>query len=100
MRTLLLTVADTAIRRCALRRTATFGGRRSEATGFAADRALRLATHDVHVQFLPDKIESNDLLTGVAVHDLDLGESLEGGRYHFDGPSSSTTVAPSLPPCG
>jgi hypothetical protein len=29
----------------------------------------------VHVQFLPDKIESNDVLTGVAVQDLDLAES-------------------------
>jgi hypothetical protein len=58
-----------------------------------ADRALRLAIHDVHVQFLPDKIECNDVLTGVAVQDLDLAESYEGGRYRFDGPSSWTTVA-------
>jgi hypothetical protein len=44
-------------------------------SGHAADRALRLAIHDVHVSFLPDKIESSDVLTGVAVQDLDLAES-------------------------
>jgi hypothetical protein len=65
----------------------------------AAERALRLAIHDVHVQFPPDKIECNDVLTGVAVQDHDLAESYEGGRYRFDGPSSWTTVAPSATPC-
>jgi hypothetical protein len=36
------------------------------------------------------------VLAGVAVQDLDLAESYEGGRYRFDGPSSSATVAPRL----
>ncbi len=33
------------------------------------------------------KIDSNDLLAGVTVQDLDLAESYDGGRCRFDGPT-------------
>ncbi len=45
-----------------------------------------LTSDDVHVQVLHGKIDSNDVLTGVTVQDLDLAESYDGGRYRFDGP--------------
>ena len=45
-----------------------------------------LTPDDVHVQVLHGKIDSNDVLTGVTVQDLELAESYDGGRYRFDGP--------------
>ena len=45
-----------------------------------------LTPDDVHVQVLHGKIDSNDVLTGVTVQDLDLAESYDGGRYRFNGP--------------
>ncbi len=54
----------------------------------------------MHVQVLHGKIDSNDVLTGVTVQDLDLAESYDGGRYRFDGPIVSTAAAPSATPCG
>jgi glycogen phosphorylase len=59
-----------------------------------------LTPDDVHVQVLHGKIDSNDVLTGVTVQDLDLAESYDGGRYRFDGPIVSTAAAPSATPCG
>jgi starch phosphorylase len=59
-----------------------------------------LTPDDVHVQTLHGKIDSNDVFTDVTVLDLDLAEGYDGGRYRFDGPSSSTTAAPSATPCG
>jgi starch phosphorylase len=41
---------------------------------------------DVHVQVLPGKIDSNDVLTDVTVQDLDLAGSYGRGRYRFDRP--------------
>lgn len=40
----------------------------------------------MHVHVLHGKIDSNDVLTGVTVQDLDLAESYDGGRYRCDGP--------------
>jgi starch phosphorylase len=45
-----------------------------------------LTADDVHAQVLHGKIDSNNVLTGVTVQDLDLAESYDGGRYRFDGP--------------
>jgi starch phosphorylase len=59
-----------------------------------------LTPDDVHVQVLHGKIDSNDVLTGVTVQDLDPAESYDGGRYRFDGPIVSTAATPSATPCG
>ena len=59
-----------------------------------------LTPDDVHVQVLHGKIDSNDVLTGATVQDLDLAESYDGGRYRFGGHIVSTAAAPSATPCG
>jgi hypothetical protein len=81
-------------------------GRRRRGRGRRAAEVASLASlgeltpDDVHVQVLHGKIDSNDVLTGVTVQDLELAESCVGGRYRFDGPIVSTAAAPSATPCG
>jgi starch phosphorylase len=59
-----------------------------------------LTPDDVHVQVLHGNIDTKDVLTDVTVQDLDLAESYDGGRYRFNGPSSSTAAARSARQCG